>query len=171
MKLHIKSKLMSIHDKMQILDEQDKIMYEVESKALSIKDKTYIKKADGTDIAYIHAKMISLHNTYFAEMTNGKAFELNEELWHLTKDIIHIDEFGWQLEGDFLAHNYEITDRHGDIIATARRKWISLHNIYYLDIMAENLMDEIVTVFIVLEHMIRKREEAVARTNHSQPNN
>lgn len=116
-------------------------MYEVESKALSIKDKTYIKKADGADIAYIHAKMISLHNTYFAEMTNGKVFELNEELWHLTKDIIHIDEFGWQLEGDFLGHNYQ------------------------------NLVDEIVTVFIVLEHMIRKREEAAARTNHSQPNN
>lgn len=47
MKLQIKSKLASIHDKSDVLDENGNLLYRVHSRALSIHDKTYIEDASG----------------------------------------------------------------------------------------------------------------------------
>lgn len=162
MKLHIKAKVISVHSKMDILDEQDELAYKVQSKALSIHDKTYIRNRAGDEVAYIHAKAISIHSVHYVEMADGVNFEMSEELWHLTKDIINIPELGWQLRGDFTAHNYEMLDANGNVIATAHRKWFSLHGIYYLDVLEEDKAEVAVAVYVVLEHMISARETAAA---------
>ena len=109
MNLHIKSKLVSIHHKMDILDDDDQPVYHVSGKPISLHDKTHITDLDGNEIASIHAKAVSIHHKYFVDMADGASFELSEQLFHI-KDIIDIPELGWQLRGSILAFEFQIVD-------------------------------------------------------------
>ena len=40
MKLRIKAKILSVHEKMDVLDENDEVAYRVSRKAISVHDKT-----------------------------------------------------------------------------------------------------------------------------------
>lgn len=103
------------------------MVYRVSSKALSIHNKTYIEDAAGNEVAYIHAKAISIHHRYYVEMVDGESFGLSEELFHV-HDIVDIDALGWQLRGtNILAFDFEVTDQNGSVIATAHRKFVSMH--------------------------------------------
>lgn len=164
MKLHVKGKIVSIHAKMDVLDEQENVVYKVSSKALSIHDKTYIEDADGNDVAYIHAKAISIHQVHYVEMTNGVNFEIRLELGHPVHNVLDIPELGWQIRGQFMAHDYEIVDSNERVLASAHRKWLSAHNIYYLDIMQDDQADVLVAAYVVLEHILRNQEAATTGT-------
>ena len=110
MKLQIKSKVVSIHDKIDVLDENENPVYRVHTKAVTIHDKTYIEDAAGNEVAYIHAKAVSIHHVYYVEMANGETFELKESLKHI-RDFVDIEPLGWQLRGDsILEFNFQIYD-------------------------------------------------------------
>lgn len=159
MKYVLKAKLVSLHHALSILDENENVVYNVESKAVSVHDKTYINNADGEQVAYIYAKLLSLHETHYVEMADGTNFEMSTELFHLTKDIINIDSLEWQVRGDFTEHNYEIVDTKSDkVLASTHRRWISLHNVYEIEVFEEELRDKLIAVFIVLEHNLRSRD-------------
>lgn len=162
MNLHMKSKVFSLHGKMDILDEEENIVYTVESKAISIHNKTYLQDSQGNEIAYIYRKPISLHETHFVEMNNGVNFELRTEWFHIVKDIINIEELGWSLRGDFFQHNYEILDENERVIASTHMKWFSIHKVYYIDIMDDSKIDTIVALDVALERIMQDRAAASA---------
>lgn len=170
MKLHIKGKVISIHEKMDILDEDDNIVYRVSSKAISLHDKTHIEDAQGNEIAYIHAKAISIHQVHYVEMADGETFEIKMKLGHWIKNQFEIEELGWKMIGEFAAHDYKILDENGEEIANAHRKWFSLHSIYYLDIHDESKAEKIIATYIVLEHILSKQEAAAASSSSSSSN-
>lgn len=165
MKLHIKGKVISIHSKMDVLDEQENVVYKVASKALSIHDKTYIKDAAGNDVAYIHAKVISIHQVHYVEMANGMNFEIRLKLGHPIHNVIDIPELGWQIQGEFMAHDYKIVDSNEKVLATAHRKWLSVHGIYSLDIIEDDKADILLSAYIVLEHILSSQEAATTTSS------
>ena len=93
-------------------------------------------------------------------MTNGVRFEMRRELFHPIHNLMTIEDLGWQVKGEFAAHDYQIMDADENVLATAHRKWFSLHNIYYLDVLDEEKRDLIVAAYIVLEHMLNDLETA-----------
>lgn len=63
------------------------------------------------------------------------------------------------MRGDFTEHNYEIVDTKSDkVLASTHRRWISLHNVYEIEVFEEELRDKLIAVFIVLEHNLRSRD-------------
>lgn len=168
MLLHTKAKLFSLHQKMEILNEGEELVYEVESKVLSIHDTTYIRNAQGQEIGVLTHKPVSLHETHKIELANGEEFEIRTELFHVMKDVINIDSLGWQLQGDILQHDYQLADGMGNIIATAHHKWVSVHDVYYIDVIDEAQIDRIICVYVALEKIIREREN---RRNQNTQNN
>lgn len=159
MNLHIKAKVFSIHHKMDVLNDADEPVYRVSGKVVSIHDKTYLEDADGNKVAYIHAKAVSLHHVYYVEMVDGENFELSEQLFHM-KDIIDVPELGWQIRGNVLAFDFEIVDVDGRVLATAHRKLVSVHGVYDLEIADESRADELVALFIVVNHIVQARTDA-----------
>ena len=117
MKLQMKSKLFSIHSKMELLDENEDVAYTVSSKVITVHNTTFVKNAQGEDIATITRKMLTLHEAHHIEMSSGQSFDLKENMLHITKDVITIDQLGWQLRGDFLEHNYVMEDASGNLLA------------------------------------------------------
>lgn len=156
MDLHIKSKPISVHNAMEVLDDNDQVVYRVHSKALSVHDKTYLEDAQGNELAYIHAPVVSVHHVHYIEMTDGESFELSEELFHI-KDIIDVEGLGWQLRGSVLAFEFEVVDAEGRQLATAHRRYISLHNVYDLHIAAEDQAAKLVALFVVISHIVTER--------------
>lgn len=170
MKLHIKAKVVSIHDKMEVLDESDEVVYRVSSKAISIHDKTRIEDAAGNEIAFIHAKAVSIHHVYYVEMADGTSFTMKEELTHL-RDHIDVEELGWQLRGEnVLAFDFGVYDADGRLLATAHRKLVSMHGIYDIDIVDENRADELIALFVVVKHIIDQRQQVATTSTSSSAN-
>ncbi len=165
MLLHAKSKMLSIHKKMEIMDEADQVLYTVESKAISIHDTTYVRNAAGENIATITHKPISLHETHIIQFADGEDVEVRTEWFHVMKDVINLEGLGWQMRGDILQHNYEFVDMRGGVLARTHQKWVSLHDVYYIDVLDESQLDRIVAVYVALERIIRERE--IRRENES----
>lgn len=170
MKLHIKAKVVSIHDKMEVLDENDEAVYRVSSKAITIHDKTHIEDAAGNEVAFIHAKAVSIHHVYYVEMADGTSFTMKEELTHL-RDHIDVEELGWQLRGEnVLAFDFGVYDADQRLLATAHRKFVSMHGIYDIDIVDESHADELIALFVVVKHIIDQRQQ-VATSSYASSSN
>ncbi len=159
MKLRIKAKILSVHEKMDVLDENDEVAYRVSRKAISVHDKTRIENAAGDEVASFHAKVPSIHNIYYVEMANGTSFTMKEELTHL-RDHIDVEELGWQLRGrNVLAFDFGVFDAEDREIATAHRKLATMHGEYDIDVLEESVVDEIVALFVVITRIIALRQE------------
>lgn len=162
--LHIKQKVLSLHGKMKVLDNDENEVYNVESKMISIHNKTYIHNVQGEQIAFISRKPISIHEVHDVEMSDGTKFQLRTEWFHVVQDVIDIEGLGWHLHGDFLQHNYEIWDETGKTVATTHMKWLSIHQISYIDILDESKQDIVVALFVALERIIDDRVAASTTT-------
>lgn len=156
-----------MHDKMDILDENENVVYRVASKALSIHDKTHITDASGHEIAYLHAKAVSIHQVHYVETPSGENFKIKLKLGHPFHNQLDIKELGWKILGEFSAHDYKILDEFETVLAKAHRKWFSMHSIYYLDIYDENKKELILAASIVLEHIL-SNQDAAANTRSKQ---
>lgn len=158
MQLQIKSKILSLHDKMDVLDENGNVVYRVHTKALTVHDKTYIENAAGNEVAYLHAKTFSIHHIYYVEMSNGESFEFRDELMHI-KDCVDIEPLGWQLRGkNILEFDFQVFDSQENVLAKAHRKYVSIHDTYLVDVLDESKADEIVAIFVIMKHLVESND-------------
>ena len=63
MKLRFKEKMVSIHGKMEVLDENDEAVYRVASKAITIHGETRIEDAAGNEVASMRKRCPSITST------------------------------------------------------------------------------------------------------------
>lgn len=166
MKLTMKAKIASVHNKIDITDEDGNAVYRVHSKVLSLHNVTYLTDGEGGEIAVITRKPVSFHDTHTIELMDGTEIELRAELLHLTRDVLDIEALGWQLTGDLVQHNYQLTDDQGQLLAQTHKKWISLHNTYQVDIVDEERMDLIVAVLVALDKIVGDRQRTMAASDH-----
>ena len=120
--LFTSSKVFTIHHHIDITDEHEELVYEANSKAVSIRDKTDVTDAVGRQVAHIERKVFTIHETHMITMADGTDFILSNELFHLIKDITNIEGLGWQLRGNILGLNFELYDKDGSIIAVIGQK-------------------------------------------------
>ncbi len=158
--LFTRTKVMTLHHRIEITDANENMVYRAETKFPSLHDKTEIYDASGRHVAHMERKLFTLHERHFITMENGTAFELSNELFHLIKDITNIEGLGWQLRGNILGLNFELYDRNGEIIAVIAQKMFSLHDKYCIDLYKPEFEKTVVAVLITLQHMFADREAA-----------
>jgi uncharacterized protein YxjI len=154
------AKVFTLHKHIDIMDGQEKTVYQADTKFPSLHDKTDITDATGKQIAHIERKFLTLHERHFITMADGTKFQISNELLHIVKDITNIEELGWQLRGNIAGLNFQLYDRNGEIIAVIGQKLVSLHDKYCIDIYKPEYEDKIIAILITLQHMIRDREAA-----------
>ncbi len=158
--LYTSTKVFSIHHRIEITDDEDRVVYRAASKAISIMDKTDIVDVYDMQVAHIERKLFSLHERHFVTMADGTKFELSNEFFHIIKDITNIEGLGWQLRGNILALNFQLYDAEGKIIAVISQKVISLHDKYCMDIYQPQYEAYVVTILVTLQHMIADRQSS-----------
>jgi uncharacterized protein YxjI len=158
--LYTSSKVFTLHHRIEITDEADNVVYRSETKFPSIHDKTDIFRADGSHVAHIERKLITLHEIHYVDMENGRSFMLSNEIMHIIKDVTNIEGLGWRLDGNILQLNFTLADENGELIAVVSQKLISLHDKYSVDIYKPEYEEEVVAILVTLQHMVNDREVA-----------
>lgn len=167
MELYIHSPLFSLTDQIDVTNARDQLLYTASTRFLSLSADTVLKRADGTLVADISRKLLSLHQVWYIDMANGQKAELSTELFHLTDDIIQVRGFDWTLSGNFFQHDYELRNQAGRVLARCHRQWLSLHNGYELDVYDPADAGRIVAVIVALNKLLADRSDQTASSANS----
>ena len=146
MKLYIKQKIFSWGDKFTVKDEFGQDRYYVEGEFFTFGRKLHIYDMTGNEVAFIKQKVWSWLATYQVFCAEQQVAEIKQAFTFLFPKYT-IEGLGWQIDGSFMAHDYEIT-QNGMPIVTIRKEWMTWGDSYELDI--SNPQDEIVALAVVL---------------------
>jgi len=146
MKLYIKQKVFSWNDKFTVKDELGQDKYYVEGEFFSWGKKLHVYDMSGREVAFIQQKVLSFLPKYFVFVNGEQIAEIVKEFTFLRPKYT-IQGLGWDINGSFMAHDYEITCG-GRSIVSISKEWMTWGDSYELDI--SNAADEIVALSVVL---------------------
>jgi uncharacterized protein YxjI len=145
MKLYIRQKVFSWVDRFTVMDESGQDKYFVEGE-FSFAKKLHLLDTAGAEVAFIQQKVFSFLPRYFVFIGEEQIAEIVKEMTFL-KQRYTIEGLGWEVTGDFWAHDYEIVQGNRTV-ATIRKEWMTWGDCYELDIADER--DETVALAVVL---------------------
>ena len=146
MKLYIKEKVFTWGDKFTVKDEHGNNKYIVEGEVFTWGKKLHVYDMDGNEAAFIKQEVWSFLPTYYVFCGDHQVAEIRKEFSFLFPRY-SIEGLGWEIEGRFMAHDYEIT-KNGRSIVTISKEWMTWGDSYELNI--TNPADEIVALAVVL---------------------
>ena len=146
MKLYIKQKVFSWGDKFRIYDENQNDRYYVEGEVFSFGKKLHLYSHSGVEEAFIHQKVLSFLPKYYISQNNIEVAQVIKEFTFFRQEYT-VEGPGWTVNGNFLAHDYEITS-NGRTIASISKHWFSWGDTYEIDISDD--ADEVMAICVVL---------------------
>lgn len=146
MKLYIKQKVFTWGDKFTVKDEMGQDRYYVEGEVFTFGRKLHVYDMSGREVAFIKQEVWSWMPRYYVFCGGRQVAEIKREFTFLFPKY-SIDGLGWEVDGSFLAHDYQIT-KNGYPIVSIRKEWMTWGDSYELDI--ANPQDEIVALATVL---------------------
>lgn len=146
MNLYIKQKVFSWADKFTVKDENERDKYSVEGELFSFGKKLHVYNDTGTEIAFIEQKVFSFLPRYFVFVDGQQIAEIKKEFTFLYPKY-SIEGLGWEINGSFMAHDYEIV-QDGRTIAAIHKAWMSWGDCYELNI--DDAADEVIALAVVL---------------------
>ena len=146
MKLYIKQKVFSWGDKLRIYDENQNDRYYVEGEVFSFGKKLHLYSHSGVEEAFIHQKVLSFLPKYYISRNNIEVAQVIKEFTFFRQEYT-VEGPGWTVNGNFLAHDYEITS-NGRTIASISKHWFSWGDTYEIDISDD--ADEVMAICVVL---------------------
>ena len=146
MKLYIKEKVFSWGDKFTVKDEFGHDKYIVQGEVLSFGKKLHVYDLSGREVAFIKQELWSFLPKYYLFCSGSKVAEIRKEFTFLFPKY-SVAGLGWEINGSFMAHDYEIT-KNGYPIVSISKEWMTWGDSYELSI--SNPQDEIVALAVVL---------------------
>ena len=146
MKLYIKEKVFSWGDKFTVKDEHGYDKYVVEGEVFTWGKKLHIYDMTGREVAFIKQEVWSFLPRFYVFCGGQQVAEIKKEFTFLFPKY-SIEGLGWEIDGSFLAHEYEITQR-GRSIVTISKEWMTWGDSYELNI--ANPADEILALAVVI---------------------
>ena len=146
MKLYIKQKVFSWGDKFTVKDEAGRDRYYVEGEIFTFGRKLHVYDMSGREVAFIKQEVWSWMPRYYVFCGDRQVAEIKKEFTFLFPKY-NIEGLGWEINGSFMAHDYEIT-QSGRTIVRISKEWMTWGDSYELDI--ANPADELVALAVVL---------------------
>lgn len=146
MKLYIKQKVFSWSDKFFVKDEQGRDRYYVEGEIFSFGKKLHVYDMADNEVAFIQQKVFSFLPRYYVFIGDEQIAEVVKKMTFFFPKY-YVEGLDWEVNGDFMAHDYEIT-KNGSPIVRIFKEWMTWGDCYELDIAPG--ADEIVALATVL---------------------
>lgn len=146
MKLYIKEKVFTWGDQFTVKDERGNDKYVVEGEVFSWGKKLHVYDMTGREVAAIRQEVWSFLPRYYVFCGDRQVAEIKKEFTFFFPKY-RIDGLGWEIDGSFMAHEYEIT-QSGRTIVSISKEWMTWGDSYELNI--TNPSDEIVALAVVL---------------------
>ena len=145
MKLYVKQKVFSWRDRFAVKDEAQYDRWFAQGEIFTLGRKLHVYDAGGLEVAFIRQKVLSFLPRYYIEM-NNMVYEFVRE-FTLLRPKYTIRNLDWTINGNFLAHEYAVTDSRGTIMRISKA-WLSWGDFYELDI--SNEYDELLCLCVAL---------------------
>ena len=123
MKLYMKEKLFSFHDRFTIQDENGWDKYFVEGELFSLGKRLHILDIHGQEVALIRQQLLTFLPRYALSVRGREIGEIRKEFTFFYQRYV-IDSLGWEVEGSFWEHEFEIR-RGGQIVARIYKEWLT----------------------------------------------
>ena len=146
MKLYIKEKVFSWGDKFTVKDEYGNDKYFVQGEVFSWGKKLHVYDMTGNEGAFIKQEVWSFLPRFYVFCNNVQVAEIKKEFSFIFPKY-SVAGLGWEIEGRFMAHDYEIKKGSRTIVSISK-EWMTWGDSYELDI--ANPEDEIVALAVVL---------------------
>ena len=146
MQLYMKQKVFSWKDKFSITDAMGQDKYYIEGKVISLGKKLRIYDMAENELAFVNQKLLTLLPKFAVEI-NGEVVAVIKKKFSLFKPKYAITGPDWEVEGNFLSHDYTITE-NGKPIVAIHKKWMTWGDTFELDIPDES--NEILALAVVL---------------------
>ena len=146
MKLYIKEKVFSWGDKFTVKDAYGEDKYIVEGEVFTFGKKLHVYDRSGREVAFIKQEVWSFLPRYYVFCGDRQIAEIKKEFTFLFSRYT-IEGLGWEIDGSFMAHDYQITKR-GRKIVTISKEWMTWGDSYELDI--ADPADELVALAVVI---------------------
>lgn len=146
MKLYIKQKVFSWGDKFTVKDAYGQDKYFVEGEVFSWGKKLHVYDTHDREVAFIKQEVWSFLPKYYVFVGDHEVAQIVKEFTFLFSKY-RIDGLGWEINGSFWDHDYEIT-QYGTPIVTIHKEWMTWGDCYEMDI--SDTVDEIIALSVAL---------------------
>lgn len=146
MKLYIKQKVFSFRDRFTVKDEYGEDKYYVEGEILSLGKKLRIYDMGGNELAFVRERLLAFMPKFTIEINGREIAEIVKRFTFL-RPKYYVDGLGWDVEGDFFSHNYDITDGNKTIVSI-HKQFMAWGDTFEIDVQKDN--DEIIALTVVL---------------------
>ena len=146
MKLYIKEKVFSWGDKFTVKDAYGEDKYIVEGEVFTFGKKLHVYDRSGREVAFIKQEVWSFLPRYYVFCGDRQIAEIKKAFTFLFPRYT-IEGLGWEIDGSFMAHDYQITKRDRKIV-TISKEWMTWGDSYELDI--ADPADELVALAVVI---------------------
>lgn len=146
MQLYMKQKVFSWKDKFSIQNSFGEDKYYVEGKIISLGKKLRVYDMAGNELAFVNQKVFSFLPKFQVEI-NGEVVAVIKKKLSLLKPKYAITGPNWDVEGNFLSHDYMINE-NGTPIVSIHKKWMAWGDTFELDIPDEK--NEVLALAVVL---------------------
>ncbi len=157
--LYTELKLGDLHQKIEVKDEQGRVLYWTKSAIVAIKGKTDIFDASDTLVAHLEKKPISMHEEHYITMADGTQITLSNRLFQVFRDVTDIKGLDWKLQGNVIGLNFVLFDQNSEPIAAIGQKALSIHNRFSIDLYQPQHEKTVVAIVISLQKMLAARRE------------
>ena len=123
MKLYIREKVFSWGDKFFVKDEAGRDKYVVQGEVFSWGKKLHVYDMAGCEVAFIKQEVWSWLPRYYVFRGDRQVAEIKKEFAFFFPKY-SIEGLGWEINGHFMAHDYEIT-KSGRTIVTISKEWMT----------------------------------------------
>ncbi len=147
MKLYIKQKVFSFHDRFTVKDEAGNDRFYVEGEIFTLGKKLHILNPHGENLLSIQQRLFTFMPKYDLIRRDETVATIIKEFTFLKPRYV-IDGIPFTVEGDFFDHTYEIL-RDESPIASIYKEWFSWGDSYVVDVFNSDV-DELILLAIAI---------------------
>ncbi len=146
MQLYLKQEVFSFGDRFTVKDAAGADRWFVQGEVFSFGKKLHIFDANGNERAMLRQKVMSLMPRFFIDIDDEEVASIVKD-FTLFKSHYRLEGMPWEIEGDFLSHEYRLLD-NGIPVMYVSKQWFTWGDSYVLDITQDT--DELMCLCVVL---------------------
>ena len=146
MDLYIKERIFTWGDKFDVCDVAGQPRYYVEGEIFSWGKKLHVYDQYNREVAFIKQELFTWMPAYKVYVNQREVATIRKEL-SFFRPRYRVDGLGWEVEGSFWEHDYEVT-QNGRPIVSIEKEWLTWGDTYHLRIAAD--ANEIMALSVVL---------------------
>ena len=163
MKLYVNEKLFSFHNRFYVKDENDKDIYEISSKIISLGDKTTINDMEGNKVAYIEQELLHLTPHYNVYINDILEFQIIKK-FQLFKNDYTLSN-GYRVEGKFMMLDFKVFDDNNIQIGSIKRKFFSIGDKYEIEINDPNKKEIVLAIIVAITNDVNRSQNTSNNSN------